>query len=489
MSEILKSKSYKAFGWELIGKFSNQTIGFVITIILARLLNPSDFGLLAMVNVVIGFSGVFIDLGLSRGLIQKKNITEQHYGSVFFFNLFVGLLLTIVLFFSAPYVASYYNEPKLINIARVMSFSFLFSSFGNTLRMKLRKELDFKVINQSSIFASALSGALGVCLAYIGWGVWSLIVQSLSSIILANIYLFFREKWRPKMFFSFSALKDLWHISFLPFVLDITDCFYAQLDSLIIGKHFSSEKLGFYYRGKSLQTLVNSYLGNTVGTVTFPLLSKLNDNEIVFRSTVLKLFHMITFVSFFLLAILYMCAEDIVVILFTDKWIQSVEYFKIICLGGFTFPVGLVLINVLLSKGESKKYFQLGIMKKIFQFSPFVLLIYYGINEFLYGVVVASIINFSLNVYYASKSLNISILKFWNPFTIYTVIAVSCVFLITFISQFLNITSHWLHAIFSAIIFTVLFSGFTKLLNMQGFYLIKKEINSISNKWKCKRNI
>lgn len=483
----LKSKTSKAFFWDLAGRFANQGVGFVVSIFLSRLLDPSDFGLLAMVNVVIVISGVFIDSGLTRGLIQRKDLRDEHYGSVFYFNLFIGFLFTLLLFCTSDFIARFYDRPVLADIAKVMSLLFFLSSIGNVLRAKLSKELNFSTISKSSFGGALIGGVVSVIMAFNGFGVWSLVVQSLLSTLLSNVLLFYWEKWRPRLVFSWQALRELWSFSFKPFLLDITDAAYAQLDSLCIGKFFDPNMLGYYYRAKSFQSLIHNYVGNSVGRVTFPTLSQVQADEVRFIGIFFRIFHVLCFLSFLLLGILYLGAEGIIVILFSSKWMPSVEYFKILSLSAFTFPIGLLLVNVLLSKGDADRYFKLGLYKKIFQFAPFFILPFWGIKFFLYGVVVSSIINFTLNMVYVQKTMKINAGQLWGNFLKYSVMSFSLVLVLTQLNHFLSLNSISFNLLISFLIYPLFFILISHSLKLIGWELVKKEVITAWSKIRKRR--
>lgn len=420
----LKKRSLNALVWDVSGKFAGQGMSFVISIILARLLSPQDFGLLAMINVVIVLASVLVDMGLGSALIQRQDITDEHYGSVFYFNIVVGLFLALVLFFLAPLIAEFYKRTEIISLARVMSLLFVINSFCNVQRLWLRKQLKFSILTQAAIIGTAVGGITGVSLAFMNFGVWSLVVQSLISATSSNFYIYFMTKWKPRLVLSLKALKELWQFGFNLFLSGMLDSIYTQLDSIIIGRIFNAQTLGFYYRAKSLDGFVRTYTSGSLTTVLFPALSTIQHEELRYKEVIYKSFHILNFVTFLLLGILYLGAEDIIVLMFSDKWLPSVEYFRIIVLAGFVYPFSAVLVSILTSKGNSKAFLKLEVIKKAILTITFCVGFIYGIKGFLYGMVISSSISLTLNILYAAKELKVSYKWFFSIIWKYLLIAV-----------------------------------------------------------------
>jgi len=270
----LKSKGTKAFIWDFFGKMAKQGMGFIVTIFLARLLEPSDFGLIAMVMVIVGIADVFSDIGLGGALIQRRRVLPVHYSSVFYLNISVGVLLALILFFSAEQVAAFYENEQLIPLAKVISLTFVLNAFSSVQVTKLRKELNFALITKVSFLSSFFSGIIGISLAFYGAGVWSLVAQSLSVGFIFNIFIWYASDWKPSFLFSFKALKQLWGFGFHMFLVGVLNAVFSRLDYIVIGKLFTPTALGFYQRAKSLNMMLVQYSSGSLMTVMFPVLSK-----------------------------------------------------------------------------------------------------------------------------------------------------------------------------------------------------------------------
>ncbi len=427
----LKQQSMIAILWDFLGKIAGQSVSFVISIILARLLSPDDFGLLAMVNVVIAMATSLIDMGLGVAIIQRKDVADVHYGSVFFFNITTGIVLMLMLFLSAPLIASFYDNELLVSIARAMSLLFLFSSIGNVLRVKLRKELEYGIPTKAGLIAAIVSGAVGVGMAFRGFGVWSLVVQSLLNPVISNAYLFYKVKWRPKLIYKWEALKELWGFGFRMFLSGLLDSFTSNADSIIIGKLFSPAILGFYYRARSLNNYVVVYSSSSIMNVLFPTFSKLQDDMIRFRAAVEKGYHIINFLAFFFTGLFFVIGDALILFLFGEKWQPAIPYFRLIIVVAFAYPLSALLVNVLKALGNSAGFLRLEILKKIILLLALGFGFLWGINGYLIFSIFASVISVLLNMYFAGKEIKSGLMYFLNmsiPYFLVSVIGATILF-------------------------------------------------------------
>ena len=411
----LKAKGYKAFIWDFLGKIAGKGMGFIISIFLARLLEPSDFGLIAIVMVIIGMATVFSDIGLSGAIIQRRRTHSIHYSSVFYFNIFAGSFLTLLTYFSASWISEFYNNEQLLPLLQVMSLSFVIGAFSSVQNARLRKELNYKLLTKISLASTFSSGTLGVLLAFWGAGVWSLVVQFLVMGIVHNILIWTATKWVPGFAFSWKALTQLWGFGFRMFLSRMLDEIYMRLDYLIIGKLFAPATLGYFQRAKSLDNMVTQYSSASLMAVLFPILSKVQQDLPRFQNIIIKALGIVCFIAFLLLGALYLISEELIVLLFSDKWLPSVEFFKILVLSGFAYPISAVLVNVLSSRGNSKGFLRLEIYKKLIGSSSLLVLYFYGINAFLYSLIVLSVLGVSINILFASREIDLPFFQFARP--------------------------------------------------------------------------
>jgi len=431
----LKSKGTKAFVWDFFGKIARQGMGFVVTIFLARLLEPSDFGLVAMVMVIVGMAEVFADIGLGGALIQRRRVLPVHYSSVFYLNVAVGVLLALMLFFSAEWVGAFYENEQLVPLAKVISLSFILNAFSSVQVNKLRKELNFAIITKASFFSSLVSGIIGVSMAFYGAGVWSLVAQSLSVGFLFNIIIWYVSDWKPSFLFSYKALTQLWGFGFRMFLVGILDAVFSRLDYIVIGKLFTPASLGFYQRAKSLNTMLVQYSSGSLMTVMFPVLSKVQNDLLRFQNIIIKLLGSINFITFLLFGGLYLVSEELIVLLFSDKWLPSVEFFRILVLSGFGFPIATLLANILRSRGNSKAFLRMAIFRKtVFAINLYVGFLW-GIEGYLYGLIVVAVFNVGIAIYMSSREISLSPFVFIKPLMTQIVLTVFTVFITTVLVQ------------------------------------------------------
>lgn len=480
MSSI-KSKGIQAFIWDLLGKVGIHASSFIVMIFLARLLEPSDFGLIAMIMVIVGIATIFSDIGLGGALIQRRRVLQIHYSSVFFFNISAGLILTLLTFFSSTFIADFYNNTQLVPIVQVMSTLFVITSFHALQGVILRKELNYKLLTQVNLIASLSSGAIGVLLAFLGYGVWSLVAQILSRELITNMVIWKKTSWIPSLSFSFKALKQLWGYGFHMFLAGVIDTIYEKLDYMIIGKLFSPATLGFFHQAKQLNLFVIKYSSGSLMSVLFPVLSKIQKDIAHFKRVVIKSLGVICFVSFLLLGELYVTADELIVGLFGDKWEASVYYFKILALSGFAYPVSALMVNILSSRGKSKDFLKLEVYKKIIQSINLYVLYLYGIDVFLYGLIITSILGTSLNIKFASNEIGLSFIRIVRPIVISAVITAIVIISILFITSFINLNDFFM-IIIKGGLFMILYIAINWVFKIQSFLYINEEIKLILNK-------
>lgn len=462
----LKNNTVVGFSWELFGKLLVQGITFLTTIVLSRILLPEDFGLLAMINVVIVVANIFVDFGFNTSLIQKKDIKEEHYSSVFIFNLIIAAFMSLILFFGAEIIARFYNNDLIEDLARVMSLVFIFNAIAAIIRTKIYKELDFKSLSIGSVLGGLFGGIIGITMAINGYGVWSLVVQTFSIIIINTSYLFFKSKWIPKIQFKLKYLKELWGFSFRIFISTIIGSIYGQLDNLIIGKLFAPSSLGYYYRAKSMESFMFEFSSRSVLSVMFPIMSSVNDNKPYFNSIVLKSFHVLSFFSISLLGLLYIISYDIIVILLSEKWIPSVNFFKLLLICSFAYPIGALTNSVLASNGNSKAFLNLTIIRYLLLTPAYVFLYFYSITVFLYSIIIINLACVIFYVKFLSKEINSSALWFYKTLFPYVIINL---FITIILSNFIDFIE--LDGLLRLIITSILYA----VINLCLFYFIRSE--------------
>jgi teichuronic acid exporter len=482
----LKLKGIKAFIWDFLGKLSTQGMGFIVTIFLARLLKPSDFGLIAMLMVVIGVAQVFTDVGLGGALIQRRKVMPIHYSSVFYFNILVAALLTCITYFSAGFIADFYNNQALIPLTQVISVLFILSAFSSVQAIRLRKELNYALLTKVSFISSLLSGIIGITLAFNDAGVWSLVAQVLSQGLFYNLILWKVSSWRPSLAFSFKALKQLWGFGFRMFIVELMNAVTTRADFLIIGKLFPTAILGYFQRAKSLNTLVITYTSGSLMSVLFPLLSQVQNDVVKFRRIVIQCLNLLSFLVFIIIGCLYLSSEYLIIILFSDKWLPSVPYMELLVISAFAHPINSLLVNVLSSRGNSKSFLKMAIIKKIVFFTNLGLAFNWGVEGYLIGLIITSLINTNITIYFASREMTIRYLLLFKPIFLQIIITLFALLPVIYLVGLLPVHSFTVF-IFKNSLFVLLVITLNFLLTTDSWLSIKQQLLPLYKKY-LKRN-
>jgi teichuronic acid exporter len=474
----LKKQGVAALVWDFFGKLSSQGVGFIVTLVLARLLEPSDFGLIAIVMVVVGITQVFSDVGLGAALIQREEVSQLHYSSVFFFNIFTAVFLTFITFISAEPIAEFYDNQQLVSLIQVVSFLFVLNALLSIQRVRLRKALKYALITKIEFTAAILSGTIGVTMAFNDFGVWSLAGQIIAYSLISGFLLWFCSNWRPSLTFSLTALKELWAFGFRMFLSRILDAVFTRLDYLIIGKLFTPDVLGYFQRAKQFNLLVIKFTSGSLMSVLFPVLSKIQNDLPRFQLIVLKTLHILCFVVFFLLGGLYLVSEELIVFLYSEKWLPSVHYMQLLLLSAFGYPLSALLVNVLSSRGNSKLFLRLEILKKLVHSVNFVNAIYFGIESYLYGLIIVTLITLSLNIVFAAKEIKLSLLTFYRPIFIQLLLCILCVSCTLVTLNFFDL-SYLIGFFFKGGLFVVLFTGLNIVFKTKSFQEIFEQLGPV----------
>lgn len=408
MTETLKTKALSAFFWSFLESIGLQSIRFILGIFLARLLIPEEFGLLGMLSVFIAVAQLFLDFGFGAALIQKNNPDETDICSIFYFNLGFGAILTLIFFFSAPFISSFYNEPALTPLMKFLSFVFIINALGQIQYTLLRINIDFRSQMILNSIAAFLSGVLGIVLAWKGYGVWSLAFQQVTNAITRTFLLWSFSKWRPSLLFKLDNLKRLFGFGSKIFLSGIINQAFENIYPLTIGKFFSATDLGLFTRAKSLQNLPTQTISSVIGRITFPLFSKIKDDPLRMKAAVRKALSFLVFLNFPIMAVLIILSKPLVILLLTDKWLPCVPMFRLFCIVGMFYPLHLLNLSILQAMGRSDKFLKLEIIKKLLAFISLVLMFRFGIIAIIYGMIITSLISLYINSYYTRLLIDYS---------------------------------------------------------------------------------
>lgn len=432
------SKVAKGFVWSGIERFSIQGIGFLLSIIIARIVSPSSYGLIVMIQVFLSFSQIFIDGGFANALIQKKDRTAIDYYTVFLFNLAVAVGLYIIFFFVAPFIASFYNEPQLTSLTRVVSLNLILSSLSIVQRAKLTIDLDFKTQTKAGILAVIISGICGIACAYSGMEVWALVVQSLISQLIISFSLMYFSRWTPKLQFSTESFKKMFNYGSKLMASNLITGIYINLANLIIGKKYSAADLAYYNRGFTLTQFPSANIAEVMNRIIFPILTSLQDDRKKLIEAYEKYLHLSNFIILPLMMLLIVLAHPLVEILLTEKWLPAVPYIQIYSLNFMLYAVMMQSGNPVSAIGHSGILLKYQFLKRSVSFILLIATVGISVKAVCWGVLASSVFEVIVNMYVLRKDIGVGFRKQIKPQmdVVFSVgIMGICVFLWTLITK------------------------------------------------------
>ena len=359
----LQVKAIKAVIYNMGSFIANISFGFLISIVLARLLTPSDYGLLGMVTIFIAISQLFIDSGMSSALIREKNPSEDDYSTVFFYNLFISLSLYTLLYVIAPLIARFFSEPQLVDIIRVIGLSLIINSFGLIQRTMLIRKIDFKSQAYIEVSSVMIAGMIAIFMAYKGLGVWALISQSLVKHLITSSFFVMKNRWTPKFRFSRDSFNRLFGFGWKLLLTGVLATLYKNIYNIIIGRSYTSVELGYYTKSLHTRDLASNSITTVVEKVSYPILSRIQDDKTKLQSTFKKIIKLCSFTTFPLMIGLAIVANQFIPLLFGEQWSKMIPYFQILCFAGITFPHRAINLNLLKVVGRSDLFLKLDILK------------------------------------------------------------------------------------------------------------------------------
>ena len=418
MNKNLGKQVRSGFSWDLVGTFFKQVSVLGVSVVLARLLSPEEFGIIGMAMAFVSLSQVFVDVGFTQGLIQNQNNSQTIYSSVFYLNLFLGLTVGLLLFFLAPFIGNFYESSQVTSVLQWLCFIPFISSFGSVHNARFVKKLNFKILAFRTIFSTLLGGIVGVIAAFLGYGVYALVAQQITTAVLFTSILWWKSDWLPSRLFSFKEVKELLSFSIYVFLDSLLKRFFTQLDTLFIGKYFSAATLGYYSRAASLNSQITDYTTASLRKVLFPAFSKLQDNKKLFEASYFKVFEVSIFIGTLASGCLYFIADELIITLLGAKWQPSVLIFKILVFRIIFNPFGGLISKSLLAKGLSKRVFQVGQFNRVILLTPLYVGYLHGIYAFTLALVIAKSITFLVSLWASDKYLKISFFKQFKAFLV-----------------------------------------------------------------------
>lgn len=408
----LKQKAVSGMVWTALQRYSTMFIAFFSGIVLARLLTPYDYGCIGMLSIFVVLAESFIDGGFGSALIQKKEPTQEDYSTIFFWNLGMSVLLYIVLYFSAPTIARFYNLPLLCSVLRVLGIILFIYAFNIVQRNQLRKKLKFKLLSIVMMTTSIISLSVTITMAYHGYGVWSLVAHHILIAAIPALFFIFYVRWHPIWSFSWKSFREMFNFGIYVFFTHLLNQFGNHIQGLLIGKFYSPSTMGYYAKANRTENIASNCISAVMNQVAYPLYAEVQNDKVALGRMIRRLTMTLSYLTFPLLFILLLCAKPIFILLYSDKWLESVPYFRVLCIAGLAFSLQSINLMSISAIGKSKIMFKWTVIKQMVGvIAIFLGLFIYGIYGLLCGVILNQWFSYTVNIGLVSKHIGY---KWWH---------------------------------------------------------------------------
>lgn len=468
------------FLWRLAERFGARTVEFIVALVLARMLEPSVYGTIALVTVFIGILNVFVDSGLGNALIQKKDADDTDFSTVFYFNIVVCLLLYALMFVVAPFIANFYNDAELTSIIRVLSLTIVISGVKNIQQAYVSRTMQFKRFFFSTLGGTLGAAMVGIALAYFGYGVWALVAQQLFNAIVDTLILWITVKWRPIKAFSFEKLKKLFSYGWKLLISSLIDTIYNDVSQLIIGKMYSTSDLAYFNRGKQFPSFLVTNINTSIDSVLLPTMSKEQDDVVRVRNMTRRAIKTSTYLIAPLMIGLACCAEPMVKIILTDKWLECVPFVRIFCVTFMFYPIHTANLNAIKAIGRSDLFLKLEIQKKTIGAIMLISSMWFGPLVMAYASMITSAICQIINALPNKKLLNYSYLEQLKDILPGIIIAV-VMGIAVYVVGYINIPTIFVLCI-QILLGIVIYVSLSALLHIESFEYILNVVLSFRRK-------
>lgn len=476
----LNRKTTLGFIWSFMDLIGNQGIQFTIQIILARILLPSAFGLIGMILVFISISKSVIDSGFTQALIRKQDADQDDYSTIFYFNLFVGILIYVILFISAGSISEFFNEPKLVLILRILSLSLIIESFAIIQRVFLIRAVDFKTQTRINVIAGIVSGAIAIFFAMRGYGVWSLVIKTLSMNFVQVLLLWFSNRWAPSLKFNLESFRGLFGFGSKLLVSGLINTIFKNIYIIVIGRFFSTTDLGYYTNAVKLRDVAVQSLTTSVRRVTYPVLSNIRHDETRLKNGFKRVIITSSYIIFPFMVGIAAVSHSLINLLLGDKWLPLVIYLQLLSFAGMLYPLHSVNLNILEVKGRSDLFLILEVVKKAVTSILIIIALWFklGILGLVSTAVLTSYIALLINTYFSAKEINYSVkdqLKDLMPIFIISLVMGLVVYLIGMSLPFNALQK----LVLQVCIGILLYLGMSKLVGIKEFGTISRMVLTI----------
>lgn len=406
--QSLKEKTVNGTIWSAADTFIGQGVTFIVGLVLARLLSPEEYGLIGIVTIFTTVMYGVVDSGFSNALIRKTDVGDDEYSTLFYFNLIVSVLMFTLLFCGAPLIANFFERPQLINLCRVTGLLLIFQAFSIVQNTILSRRIDFKTKTKASLISAIISGLLGIVMAFIGFGVWSLVAQILSRQLLYTVCLWIFNRWWPKLQFNFQSLRYMWGFGWKLLVSGLLDNLWKELYQVIIGKFYNPAMLGQYTRSSQYAGIFSNNLTSVIQRVSYPVLATVREDKTRLVQSFRRVIKITMFATSVIMIPMGAIADPLIFCLIGPQWHIAATFLPLICLNMSLYPLHALNLIMLEVHGRTDVFLFLEVVKKIIAVGPILLGVFVNIYWMLIGSIAAGVISFFLNSYYAGKSLGYS---------------------------------------------------------------------------------
>lgn len=480
MEESLRRKTVKGVGWSAVDNYSYAILTFIVTLVLARLLTPGDYGLLGMTAIITSVCNTIVNAGLLSALIRKRNISEDDYNTAYFVNMFLSIIIYLIIFFIAPLIASFFYRDELTLLIRVLAVTLIISAFSIVQQARIHRRIDFKSQTKATLTSTISGGFVGITLALMGYGVWALVAQIIVKTMVNTFYLVLVNKWMPKLLFSHQSFKELFGFGWKMMVSSILSTIWDELNQLVVGKFYSPANLGQFTRAKQFSSMFSNNLTSIIQRVIYPVMSGIQEDKERMLAAYRKVIKTTMFITVIVMFSLGAVSEPLLYCLIGPKWGEAATYLPLLCVTGSFYPLHAINLNMLQVQGRSDLFLYLEIIRKVILVAPLFVGIYIGILPMLYTSIITSIMCYFVNSYYSGKMVGYSTWMQIKDVALFYLIAI-IVFVSIYFLKFLPI-SNW------CVLFIQLLAGFIvvislcSILNLEEYFFIKNGIGSALRK-------
>lgn len=489
MADNLKQKAASGMVWTSIQKFAGMGVSFISGIILARLLTPDDYGCIGMLSIFMMIASSFVDGGFASALIQKKRPTQEDYSTIFFFNLGMSLVMYAILFFSAPAIALFYKMPLLCSVLRVQGLTLIINAFSLIQNNQLRKQFRFKKIAIVTLATSVITFLATVIMAYNGFGVWALVAHNLINVLVPAVVYWMTNKWFPSWVFSKSSFKELFGFGFFMFLTTIITRICNNIQGLLIGRFYNPATMGYYSKAKSTEELASTSLSNVIDQVAYPLYAEYQNDKPKLINVIKKLTLSIAYITFPMMLLLILLAKPVIVLLYSERWLDSIPYFQILCVAGIAICLQGVNYQAIAAIGKSKEMFSWTLVKRVIGLMLIVGgLATFGIKGLLVGMVMQSWLIYLINAYQVHKYIGYTLSKQMIDLLPILLISIVSGGVAYFLTIFMPDWNMYFLAVIRLLVFILVYLCGSSLFKMESFGIVKETIPMFLAKFKMKKN-